>query len=152
MEKTSIERLNKLHELIRQSALDAYDEACKKTPVGVHPFITETIRSFKRSDELYAQGRTKPGQKVTNAKGGDSFHNYGLAFDFVILVDGVMSWKVDKNWMIVGECFKKRGWKWGGDFKSITDYPHFEKTLGKTLAEVKVKYKADNFLRNYNNA
>ena len=148
METISIERLNKLHPLIRQSALDAYDEACKNTPKGIHPFITESIRSFKRSDDLYAQGRTKPGKIVTNAKGGDSMHNYALAIDFVIMVNGVMSWKVDKNWMIVIECFEKHGWKSGLYFKTIVDAPHLEKTLGLTLRQIKAKYKADNSLSN----
>ena len=145
-DKTSMERLSQLHPAVRQSAIDAYTEACKVTPVGVHPFITETMRSFKRSDELYAQGRTTPGSIVTNAKGGSSLHNYGLAIDFVLLINEKMSWKVDKNWMKVVEVFKKHGWKWGGDFQSITDYPHFEKTMGLTLKQVQNKYKMKDFI------
>jgi peptidoglycan L-alanyl-D-glutamate endopeptidase CwlK len=41
-----------------------------------------------------------------------------------------LSWVVDKNWKIVAECFKKRGFSWGGDWKSFKDYPHVEKTFG----------------------
>lgn len=130
METQSIEKLKQLHPKIRQYALDAYAEAVRVTPVGVHPYITETIRSFHRSDELYAQGRTTKGNIVTNAKAGQSYHNYGLAIDFVLQVNGKIVWDVNDNWMKVVKCFKQKGFAWGGDFKSIKDYPHFEMTIG----------------------
>ena len=130
METTSINRINQLHPKIREKALAAYNEAVKVTPVGVHPFVTQTLRTFQESNDLYAKGRTKPGSIVTNAKAGQSYHNYGLALDFVNQVNGVAKWTVDKNWLKVVEVFKKHGFKWGGDFKSIPDAPHFEYTLG----------------------
>lgn len=133
----SIERLNHLHPLIRESAITAYKEAVKKTPVGVHPFINETFRSYQRSNELYAQGRTKPGPIVTNAKGGYSWHNFRLAIDFYLLIKGKAVWSVDKNWLIVVDCFKKQGFTWGGDWKSFKDYPHFEKTGKLKLSDAR---------------
>lgn len=131
----SYERLNRLHPLIRQDAIDAYKEAVRRTPKGVHPVINETDRSYERSNELYAQGRTKKGPIVTNARGGSSWHNFSMGIDFFLEVNGKPVWKVDANWMIVVDCFKKRGFAWGGDFRSIVDYPHFEKTMGLTLAK-----------------
>ena len=142
METKSIERLNQLHPLIRQKALDAYNEAVRVTPVGVHPYITQTIRTFKESDDLYAQGRTKKGNIVTNAKAGQSYHNYGLALDFVNQVDGVAKWTVDKNWITVINVFKKHGFVAGIDFKSIPDAPHFEMTLGYTWKQLLALYNA----------
>lgn len=102
--------------------------------------ITQGLRSFAESDSLYAQGRTKPGNIVTNAKAGQSIHNYGLAFDFVISVGGIAKWdtKTDwdedkqSDWMEVVNIFKSHGWSWGGDWKSLKDYPHLEKTFGNT--------------------
>ena len=142
MEQTSIKRLNLLHPKIRQKALDAYAEAVRVTPVGVHPFITQTLRTFKESDDLYAQGRTKKGSIVTNAKAGQSYHNYGLALDFVNQVNGVAKWTVDANWMKVVNVFKKHGFVWGGDFKTILDQPHFEMTLGNNWRDLLVKVKS----------
>lgn len=142
MEQISIQRLNKLHPKVRQKALDAYNEAVKITPVGVHPFITQTMRSFAESDALYAQGRTKPGNIVTNAKGGQSYHNYGLAIDFVNQINGVAKWTVDSNWMKVVNVFKKHGFKWGGDFKSIPDAPHFEMSFGYSTKQLLELYKS----------
>lgn len=145
-DQVSLNRLKLLHPLVRQSAIDAYLKACKITPKGVHPFITETYRSFERSDELYAQGRTKPGNIVTNAKAGNSLHNYSLAIDFTLVINGKTSWKVDENWMKVVKCFEEEGWSWGGKFNSIKDYPHFEKKLGLTLSQIKAKYKINDFI------
>lgn len=142
MDLVSENKLLLLHPLIRGKAIAAYKKAVKITPVGVHPFITETFRSFARSNELYAQGRTKPGKIVTNAPGGSSYHNYGLAIDFAIEVNGKPDWTVNENWMKVVECFKERGFFWGGDFRTIKDYPHFENRLGYNWRTLSAKYNA----------
>lgn len=147
MEQTSIKRLNALHPKIRQKALDAYAEAVRITPVGVHPFITETMRSFERSDALYNQpwdGKDNDGdgkideadEKVTNAKGGQSYHNFALAIDFVNQVNGAAKWVVDDNWMKVVKVFKKYGFDWGGDWQNFKDYPHFEMTFGYSTKQL----------------
>lgn len=141
----SMERLNELHPSIREAAIRAYTKACKITPVGVHPYITETYRSFKRSDELYAQGRTKPGSIVSNARGGQSIHNYFLALDFVLMINGKMSWNVDDNWKKVVKCFEEEGFEWGGYWK-FKDYPHFQKTNGYSLKQIQEKYKNGDFM------
>ena len=109
MEQISISRIEQLHPKLRDVALEAYKESVKITPIGIHPFITETLRSFEESDALYQQGRTKPGQIVTNAKAGSSYHNYGLALDFVIQEDGHSRWDVNENWMAVVNALKKEG-------------------------------------------
>lgn len=50
---------------------------------GIRPLIYCGFRSFQEQSALYAQGRTKAGKIVTKAKPGESYHNYGLAFDWV---------------------------------------------------------------------
>lgn len=137
----SFQRLEMLHPLIRQDAIDAYKEAVRRTPKGVHPVINETYRSYERSNQLYAQGRTKPGPIVTNAPGGSSWHNFALGIDFYLEINGKAVWKVDANLMIVVDCFTKRGFTWGGNFHSIKDYPHFEKSMGLTLAKCRQLYR-----------
>lgn len=136
----SLERLQQLHPKIRDKAIDAYNEAVKVTPVGVHPYITQTIRSFAESDTLYAQGRTKTGSIVTNAKGGSSLHNFALALDFMLIINGKDSWKIDENWMLVVKIFQSHGFEWGGSWKSIKDYPHFQITFGLSVAEMRKRY------------
>lgn len=143
-DQTSIARLNQLHPAIRESALRAYRKAVKITPVGVHPVIVQTIRSFEEQDLLYQKGRTRPGPKVTDARAGQSYHNYGLAIDFCNAINGKLVWpKVpDRNWMIVVECFKEEGFKWGGDWKSFQDNPHFEKSFGLKEKELLARVKS----------
>lgn len=132
----SIDKLNLLHPKIRQSALDAYGEAVSATPVGCHPVIDQTLRTFEESDKLYAQGRTEPGEIVSNSKAGQSYHNYSLALDFHLVINGKDSWEVDHNWMKVVNIFKAHGFSWGGDFSSFKDYPHLENRLGHNWREL----------------
>ena len=147
METKSIERLQRLHPICRDKAIDAYNEAVQATPKGVHPYIDETLRSFERSADLYAQGRTKPGAIVTQAKAGESFHNYGLALDFHLQIDGKDVWnEKNPNWKVVVNIFKKYGFQWGGDWKSFKDYPHLEYRGDYTIAKLKALHKASDFI------
>jgi peptidoglycan L-alanyl-D-glutamate endopeptidase CwlK len=82
--------------------------------------------------------------KVTNAKGGMSYHNYGLAIDIVLIIGGVAaSWDIKTDfdgdgkadWIEIVNIFKSFGWEWGGDWK-FYDAPHFQKTFGKSVKEL----------------
>lgn len=146
METQSIAQLQTLHPLIRDKAIDAYNKCVKLTPIGVHPYITEGLRTFERSADLYAQGRTNPGQIVTNAKAGQSWHNYGLAFDFAIQRNGKFDWTVGHDWMVCVNIFKGAGFAWGGDWQSLKDYPHFEMRFGLTTKMALARYEAKDFI------
>lgn len=141
----TIQRIALLHPSIQAEATDIYEEICKTLTGTAFCRFTHTFRSFKEQNDLYAKGRTAPGQKVTNAKGGQSYHNYGLAIDFVIINNGQAVWSRGEDfdgdkipdWMEVVNIFKKYGWKWGGEFKSLKDYPHVEKSFGYTTKQLK---------------
>lgn len=102
-----------------------------------HPMrITEGYRSIERQNELYAQGRngdTRP--KITNAKGGDSLHQYGVAADFVFRREGYNA--SPALWETFGSIAEKHGFEWGGRWTSFPDRPHLEMKLGYTLADFK---------------
>ena len=55
---------------------------------GMQAMITDGLRTFAEQDAIFAQGRTKPGNIVTNARGGESNHNYGLAVDLYPVIEG----------------------------------------------------------------
>ncbi|WP_336786970.1 M15 family metallopeptidase [Paenibacillus sp. MMO-177] len=129
-------------ELIKQSYL-----------AGVPILLTQGYRSKEYQDQLYAQGRTKlydaNGKKlsiVTNAKGGSSMHNYGLAVDFALLLPSGTSASWDttrdgdgdnvRDWAEVVNIGKKIGFEWGGDWKGFVDMPHFQYTFGLTLKQL----------------
>lgn len=102
---------------------------------GIKVMLTCGYRSIEEQERLYAQGRTKPGKKVTNARGGDSWHNWGLAADYAFIINGKVTW--DGPWTTFGKIARECGLEWGGDFKSIVDRPHVQWTKGKTLAQMR---------------
>lgn len=141
-DKITLERIEKMHPKLRGELKEQYLQINTVLPNRCRLRITHTYRSHAEQDALFAK---RP--KVTNAKGGQSIHNYGLAFDIVLLYDldgngsfETASWdeKLDfdkKNgseWMQVVDFFKSKGWSWGGDWTSFRDSPHFEKTFGNT--------------------
>ncbi len=138
----SVQRLNMLHPLIREDAIKAYEEAVRLTPSGIHPVIVQTLRTFEEQDLLYQKGRTRPGPKVTNARPGSSFHQYGLALDFCLEVNGKLVWKVDKNWLLVIDIFKKYGFESGNDWQKFKDAPHLQKGFGYTWKDLLAIYKS----------
>lgn len=108
---------------------------------GIFLIVTEGLRTMAKQNELYEQGRSKPGKIVTNVRGGYSYHNYGLAFDVCVcdIANGklVPNWNVDQRWKRVGEIGQSIGLEWGGDWTSIKDYPHFQYTFGLSIAQLR---------------
>ena len=94
------------------------------------PMITECYRSAARQDELYAQGRSKPGPIVTYKRGGESKHNRlpSPALDVAFLLpDGEMSWSgllLSKFARLMKAADARV--HWGGDWPGFKDRPHFE--------------------------
>lgn len=100
--------------------------------------LTDGFRSDQAQEELYAQGRTKPGAIATNARAGESPHNYGAAIDFAFLVNGKLdsdrSWADDQPWEAVARIGESLGLKWGGAFGiGKGDKVHFELPDWKNL-------------------
>ena len=146
MDTITLARIELLHPKLRTEAKEIYIAIYNALKGRAAVRFTHTLRTIAEQDALYALGRTKPGKKVTNAKGGSSFHNYGLAIDFCLIIDGKdVSWDTLKDydgdkvadWMEVVSIFKSRGWEWGGDWAKFRDAPHFQKTFKKTTAELK---------------
>lgn len=153
MDQISIQRIAKLHPKLRAEALVILQEIEAALTGRAHVRFSFTLRTDAEQNALYAQGRTKPGQIVTNAKAGQSLHNYGLAVDIAFIVDTdgngtfeTSSWdtKTDfdhdriADWNECVAIFKKHGWEWGGNWITFKDLPHFQKTFGKSLKQLKL--------------
>lgn len=165
----TLERIKLMHPKVREEVSQMYDEICQNLNKGVLCRFAYTLRTFTEQDRLFAQGRTRlfdiSGRRlgiVTQARGGQSIHNYGLAFDIVLLIDrngdGIyesaswdMSLDTDKDgvrdWQEVVKICKKYGWTWGGDWTKFKDNPHFEKTFGNTWKTLKQKYDKKEFIK-----
>jgi len=104
---------------------------------GIDVIITSTYRDKESQAALYAQGRTTPGRKVTNARPGDSFHNWRVAFDFCPIVAGKAAWDDINLFKHCGRIAKGLGLEWAGDWKTFKELAHCQYTGGLTLADFK---------------
>lgn len=102
---------------------------------GIDIIITSTYRDLESQSAIYAQGRTAPGNKITNAKPGQSFHNYRCAFDFVPIVSGKAQWNDSKLFKQCGVIAEEVGLTWAGRWKSFPEMAHCQYTAGLTLAD-----------------
>lgn len=141
-----------------------YAKICERLTGKVLVRFAYTTRTFGEQSALYAIGRNGDKRKiVTRAKAGMSYHNYGLAFDIVLLIDKngdgkheTASWdtKADfdkdtlSDWQEVVAICKSWGWTWGGDFKRFKDEPHFEKSFGYKPSELLAKHNKKDFIPN----
>lgn len=161
MDKITLQRIELIHPKLVLETREIYAKIVEALKGRAICRFAYTLRTNAEQDALYAQGRTKlfeNGKRlgiVTNAKGGQSYHNYGLALDIVLLKDTnkdgtfeTASWETNvdfdgdglADWMEIVKIFKSYGWEWGGDWK-FTDMPHFQKTLGWSIGELQASKK-----------
>jgi peptidoglycan L-alanyl-D-glutamate endopeptidase CwlK len=103
---------------------------------GIDVIITSTYRDFESQDALYAQGRTKAGPSVTNARAGQSFHNFRVAFDFVPIVNGKADWNNTMTFRKCGQIAEALGLEWAGRWRTFKELAHCQYTGGLTLADL----------------
>jgi peptidoglycan L-alanyl-D-glutamate endopeptidase CwlK len=134
-------KINTLHPKVRDKARQLLNRVEKE--LGIRIRVTSGFRTYAEQNALYAQGRTTKGGIVTNAKGGQSNHNFGTALDVVPIVNGKADWKTtSETWGKIAKIGKELGFAWGGDWKGLVDKPHFEMQFGNTLAQLRQKYES----------
>lgn len=150
--------INQLHPRARELALKLQATCASQ---GIIIAIGECFRSVAEQDALYAQGRTKPGPKVTNCSGStySSMHQWGVAFDFYLKMDVDGDGSVSDDafndatglFERVGAIGQSLGLEWGGSWTSIKDRPHFQlPDWGSTATRLKSTYgNFDNFKRTW---
>ena len=147
-------KLSDLHPLVRTKAQDLLETL---SLAGIDVIVTCTLRTKEEQAALYAQGRqpadeinrlrkraglasiTSPQTYliVTNARPGESWHQYGLAFDLCPIEAGKCVWDTSaKAWQKVGSAGVKQGLEWGGTWNK-KDFPHFQYTGGLDISKVK---------------
>lgn len=156
----TLKRIQDIHPKLRNELTKIYSEICQVLTGKAGCRFVQVLRTIAEQDGLYAQGRSKPGPIVTNAKGGKSYHNYGLAIDFCLLYDKNVNGRVETDeiiwdrtrdidndrvadWIEVVRVFQKYGWTWGANWQ---DYPHFEKPMGYKVSTLFNKYKSGDFI------
>lgn len=114
--------------------------------LGITIRIISGTRSYAEQDALYAKGRSAPGPRVTNARGGYSNHNFGIAFDIGVF-EGTAYRGESPKYKAVGAIGLELGLDWGGNWRSFRDEPHYqlrppwaaELTESQMLAELRAR-------------
>lgn len=141
----------KIDELAFPAKIRALNFLADARAAGIDLLVTCTLRDAEAQEALYAQGRSAPGRIVTHARGGDSFHQYGVALDVVPLRHGKPVWGtsgdgIDEDpaddqtddlelWQRVGAIGEACDLEWAGRWKRGREFPHFQFTGGLTIAD-----------------
>lgn len=133
MDKSSLEKLTRVHPLLAEKVTALIDI------LGGDVRVVQGLRTYAEQDALYARGRTKSGHVVTNAKGGQSNHNFGLAVDLCPFTDGKPDWDNNAEFNRIGVNARSVGLEWGGDWHHIIDKPHVQ-LKGLTVRECRDLY------------
>lgn len=120
-----------------RSFVDAFIAACAAQNLDI--LIYCTYRPNVDQDLLYAQGRSAPGHIVTNARAGQSAHNYRLAFDGCPLLHGKPMWNeplLGPHWSLYGKIAQDCGMEWGGAWHGFVEGPHVQMANWKQVAGI----------------
>lgn len=137
LEALSTERLKG----VNPKLVETVKQAAKASPFPIR--ITEGLRSSARQNQLYAQGRTKPGKIVTwtrNSKHMIQADGTGHAVDLVPLIDGAIPWSDKARFRVIRDLMMAAAEdvgvnvRWGADWnrdgvpwqRGEYDGPHFE--------------------------
>ena len=135
------EKIETLHPKIRQLVKNFLLQV--ENELRLQLKITHAFRSFKIQQQVYDKGRIHPGKIVSYAKPGQSYHNYGLAFD--VKPDLTLE-EIEKfpYWDRIGRIGISLGLEWGGNFKNFYDKRHFQKSFGYHHTELLELLKSNN--------
>ena len=139
--------INLLHPDLIRKATKLIELAKAK---GIDIIISQTFRSKEEQDALYAQGRTAPGNIVTNVKYPISLHCWGIAFDVAVIINKQASW-IAAHFDVVGPIGESIGLKWGGRWQNFPDKPHFELPFFNAAELVKAYGVPENFIKTWKN-
>lgn len=131
----------KLDDLLLPVKIKALDLIAECKAHGIDLLVTCTYRDDEAQNALYAKGRSAPGYIVTNARAGQSLHQFHVAFDVVPLRDGKPVWSTTgadaELWQTIGKLGEAQGLEWAGRWTRFREFPHFQYTGGLTLADFK---------------
>ncbi len=113
---------------IAQKKARLFLQQCESSGFDVR--IISGTRTFAEQDVLYAQGRTTPGHVVTNARSGQSNHNFGIAWDIGLFDEDGSYNQNDRDYIALAHQVlpQMSNVEWGGNWHSIVDNPHYQLT------------------------
>jgi peptidoglycan L-alanyl-D-glutamate endopeptidase CwlK len=151
LDSRSEQKIRTLHLPVQRAARRALQSLAA---AGITAKIISGTRTYAEQDALFEIGRSKPGDRVTNARGGESNHNFGLAWDIGIWVDGFYDGKrtppdkalekrADDQYQSASSAIlglSIAGLEWGGNWASLKDFPHYQLAGGLTVSRVRERF------------
>lgn len=109
---------------------------------GLDARIISATRSYEEQNALFRQGRFgNPGPRVTNARGGQSRHNFAIAWD-IGLFEGGTYLQQAAPYDRAAEVGLDGGIEWGGHWQTFQDRPHYQLAVGLLISEVRERFEA----------
>jgi peptidoglycan L-alanyl-D-glutamate endopeptidase CwlK len=106
---------------------------------GITARIISGTRTYAEQDQLFEQGRSLPGNRVTNARGGESNHNFCVAWDIGIFNGGAYLGD-SPLYTKAAEAGLVAGLEWGGNWHSFKDKPHYQIATGLEISAVRQRF------------
>lgn len=117
------------------------------TGAGNDVRIISGTRTYAEQDVLYRQGRFgNAGPKITNARGGQSNHNFGLAWDIGLFENGKYITNDSKYKPLAATTLPQlSNLEWGGNWVSFKDFPHYQyKAVSQSVAQIRMLFESGN--------
>jgi peptidoglycan LD-endopeptidase CwlK len=118
--------------------------ALRKTR-GLFPRIISGTRTYDEQDRLFTQGRrgVRVERVVTYARGGQSNHNFGIAWDVGLFTAGGAYITDDAAYAPLGDLWCPPGVEWGGNWSARKrDRPHYQLATGYDIGELRRRFEA----------
>jgi peptidoglycan L-alanyl-D-glutamate endopeptidase CwlK len=134
-----VDKLSLVHPILADRVRQLFSKLKEQ---GYDFLVTQGLRTWAAQNALYAQGRTTAGPIITNAPGGHSQHNFGLAVDVVPRDSSGLDWNVQhpawKAMLVLAPAFKLAE---GAQWRSFPDNPHlYPSELPSTCDVLREKY------------
>lgn len=134
---------NNLRTLALRAQRPAREFLARVRAAGLHARIISGTRTYAMQDALYRQGRFgNPGPRVTNARGGQSNHNFGIAWDIGIFTAAGGYVTDGPPYDDAAAAGAAPELEWGGAWVSFVDKPHWQLATGLTLAELRTRFES----------
>lgn len=103
--------------------------------------IISGTRTYEEQNGLYRKGRFgNPGKPVTNARGGQSNHNFGVAWDIGVFTTAGGYVGDGEQYSQAGNIAKSPTVEWGGEWKKFLDMPHYQLRIKIPVSELRKRF------------
>lgn len=132
-----------LHLRAQEAARAFMRAALAALAAGITARIISGTRTYAEQNALFRIGRFgNPGPIVTKSRGGQSNHNFGIAWDIGIFQNGAYlpDSPLYTTAAQAGLAAGIIGLEWGGNWTDFVDRPHYQLSTGLSITQVRQRF------------